>query len=87
MATKTAKTTATPAKSEAEIAAILMGKKVAAAKEVEAPVIEKKTASRATFSGTLSVGLLNFGVKMYTATETNKLAFNGLHAQCNGKMN
>jgi DNA end-binding protein Ku len=86
MATKTAKTEVSTM-SEAEIVAMLTKKKVAAAEEISAPVIEKKTASRAGWTGTLSVGLLTFGVKSYTATEQNKLSFNNLHADCKSKMN
>lgn len=75
-------TEATPAlkMSDAELAAAFMGKGTIAsslASQAENPSLPKAIASKATWKGTLTFGLITFAVKTYTATSLgdHKIAF------------
>ena len=51
------------------------------------PSTDRKTSSRATWKGLLSVGALTFAVKTYTGTEEDKVEFHMHHsAECTGRL-
>jgi DNA end-binding protein Ku len=67
-----------------EVGAIISGKATPDA----APVLEPKTASRATWSGILSVsGVVYVPIKSYKATDEDKVSFNMLHSVCKHRVN
>lgn len=54
---------------------------------VAKPSANRKTSSRSTWKGLLTVGALTFAVKTYTGTEEDKVEFHGYHSEaCAGRL-
>jgi DNA end-binding protein Ku len=60
----------------ATLSALLQGR------TIEFPKTEKKTVSTSTWKGTLSFGMVSFGVKCYKAADEEKISFNLIHSEC-----